>query len=245
MNLYTYDQRPDLIKQVRAFIPKSWPEFMLHDPIAGRLWDRMEGAFPQFQFVLCEDGDRVVAMGNSVPFVWDGTPESLPERGWDAVFEQCLHDHDEGRTPNALSALQAVVAPGNQGKGLSRHLLQGMRQIALRHGLSHFVAPVRPTLKSTYPLTPMERYVTWAQPDGAPFDPWMRTHWRLGAHIVRVAPQSMTISGPVADWEAWTGMHFPESGRYIVPGALNPVEIDCERDEGRYVEPNVWMRHKE
>jgi len=22
-----------------------------------------------------------------------------------------------------------------------------------------------------------------------------------------------------------------------------PIEIDCEADLGRYVEPNVWMRH--
>jgi hypothetical protein len=38
-------------------------------------------------------------------------------------------------------------------------------------------------------------------------------------------------------------MAFPESGRYVVPGALVPVEIDRERDTGRYEEPGVWMRH--
>ena len=42
----------------------------------------------------------------------------------------------------------------------------------------------------------------------------------------------------------WTGLRFPESGEYIVPGALNPVEIDCELDRGEYIEPNVWMAHK-
>jgi hypothetical protein len=30
---------------------------------------------------------------------------------------------------------------------------------------------------------------------------------------------------------------------YVVPGALVPVEIDRERDEGHYLEPNVWMVH--
>lgn len=38
-------------------------------------------------------------------------------------------------------------------------------------------------------------------------------------------------------------MAFPESGHYVVPGALQPVAIDCERDEGCYEDPNVWMRH--
>ena len=38
-------------------------------------------------------------------------------------------------------------------------------------------------------------------------------------------------------------MRFPESGAYIVPGALQPVLMDLERDLGIYEEPNVWMRH--
>jgi hypothetical protein len=38
-------------------------------------------------------------------------------------------------------------------------------------------------------------------------------------------------------------MAFPETGPYVIPEALVPVEIDRERDLGRYVEPNVWVRH--
>jgi hypothetical protein len=38
-------------------------------------------------------------------------------------------------------------------------------------------------------------------------------------------------------------MRFPESGPYVVPGTLQPVRIDREQDEGRYEDPNVWMRH--
>ncbi len=38
-------------------------------------------------------------------------------------------------------------------------------------------------------------------------------------------------------------MHFPEPGQYIVPDALNPIEIDVQADRGRYIEPNVWMQH--
>ena len=39
-------------------------------------------------------------------------------------------------------------------------------------------------------------------------------------------------------------MAFPESGDYVVPGALQPVAVDRERDVGRYEEPNVWVRHR-
>ena len=71
----------------------------------------------------------------------------------------------------------------------------------------------------------------------------MRVHWKEGAEIIKVPQRSMVIRGKVAEWEERTKMRFPESGRYVVPGALAPVSIDCELDEGMYVEPNVWMKH--
>jgi hypothetical protein len=89
----------------------------------------------------------------------------------------------------------------------------------------------------------MERYIAWRRPDGMLFDPWLRTHERLGADIVKVASESTTVTGTVAEWEEWTEMTFPESGTYVVSGALVPIEIDREQDEGVYVEPNVWMVH--
>ena len=51
----------------------------------------------------------------------------------------------------------------------------------------------------------------------------------------------MLITAPVADWEEWTEMTFPEDGTYVVPGMLATLEV---RDGvGTHVEPNVWMRH--
>jgi hypothetical protein len=53
----------------------------------------------------------------------------------------------------------------------------------------------------------------------------------------------MIVTGTVAEWQGWAGMAFPQTGRYVVPGALDLVEIDTERDHGSYVETNLWMRH--
>lgn len=47
----------------------------------------------------------------------------------------------------------------------------------------------------------------------------------------------------VAEWAAWTGLEFPGSGSFVIPGALVPVAINLERDQGDYVEPNQWMLH--
>jgi hypothetical protein len=61
---------------------------------------------------------------------------------------------------------------------------------------------------------------------------------------MKVASKSAIITGTVSEWEEWTGMSFPESSEYVVPGALQPVTIDRKRDNGRYEDPNVWMRHR-
>lgn len=66
---------------------------------------------------------------------------------------------------------------------------------------------------------------------------------KLGAETLREIPRAMVIVGNVNDWQDWPGMRFPETGTYVVPGALQPVSIDRERDEGRYEDPNVWMVH--
>ena len=126
----------------------------------------------------------------------------------------------------------------------SLEFIGGMAEAAGRAGLECLIAPVRPTWKERYPLVPLEDYARWTREDGQPFDPWIRLHARLGAEILAVAQRSLDISGSVADWESWTGLVFPDSGPYVVPGALVPLTIDREADQGLYVEPNVWMRHR-
>jgi hypothetical protein len=111
-------------------------------------------------------------------------------------------------------------------------MIQRMRKIGREHGLNALIAPVRPTLKHHYPLAPMERYITWRRPDGTLLDPWLRTHERVGGEIVKVAHRSLTVSGTVGEWEEWAAMAFPETGAYVVPGALVPVEVDRERGRG-------------
>lgn len=89
----------------------------------------------------------------------------------------------------------------------------------------------------------MSRYARWARPDGLSIDPWIRTHQRMGARIVRPAPNSMVIAGTVTDWETWAGMPFPESGSYVVPEALNLLEVDRENDRAVYREENLSVEH--
>jgi GNAT superfamily N-acetyltransferase len=219
-----------------------WPEFMYHDPVLERLFGRVIEEHPEYQFYAWDDErEQVVGAGNAIPAAWDGDITTLPEGGVDAIVEARFAEDAPEAT--ALCALQIVIAPEVRAQGLSSRMIERMAEIGRDHALDRLIAPVRPNLKHRYPLVAMERYVTWRRDDGTHLDPWLRTHERLGAPIVKVASESMRIPGTVAQWEEWAEMTFPESGSYVVPGALTPVEIDVERDEGLYVEPNVWMVH--
>jgi hypothetical protein len=236
---HTAGERPELREQLSALVA-AWPAFMLEDPVAERCFPLLYERFPSFQhFLVDEETDELVAEVNSVPVSVD--LDDLPDRGWDDVLERGTKAEERA---NAVSALQVLIHPDRHGRGLSALCLSRMREAAVEHGFGDLVAPVRPSWKARYPLVPIERYVTWSAEDGFPFDPWLRVHARLGAAIVRPCPRSMTISGSVADWERWAGMRFPESGDYVVPGALALVAVDREADRCTYVEPNVWMHHR-
>ena len=241
LGIFTLAERPELGPRVGS-LPSSLPEFMYHDATVGRYWDKLFTDFAGFQIAICEGSDEVIAAGHCIPVFWDETVEGLPA-GLDGVLERGVRDLEAGRTPTVVSALLAIVSDAHRGRGFSSVVLTAMKTVAAENGLVALIAPVRPTLKERYPLTKMERYIRWERADGLPFDPWLRVHRRLGAEFLQVAPRSMLITGTISEWEEWTVMRFPESDTYVVPGALQPVVMDLERDLGTYEEPNVWMRH--
>lgn len=237
MRLHSHAERPDLVER-RDELGAAWPEFMHHDPVAGEHWDEQYVEFPDLQLYLVDAEDRLLAESNAVPVPF--AADELPDDGWAAALAGAF----AGRPAKAVSAIAVTVAVDQRGNGLSRTMLEAMRAATAARGLRDLVAPVRPNEKHRYPLIAIERYAGWRREDGRLRDAWLRTHEQLGAELVRVAPTSMRISGTVAESESWTGMTLPESGTYVVPGALVPVEIDRKRDAGLYVEPNVWMHHR-
>lgn len=241
-NLFTLDKHPEMASRFDDLNEVGWPTFMLYDEVAIQYYVQVVEYFPQFQFCITDESGTVMACCNSVPFYWDGTEEGLPA-GWDHVFLKSIEDYQQGRKPNAVSALAIVIHPDYRGKGISSIMVKALKDLVKSHSIQHLFAPVRPSFKSKYPLTPMSQYVHWKTDDGVPFDPWIRTHLRVGGKMIKHAPESMIIKGTVAEWESWTNMKFPESGAYIVPGALVPVTVDVEKNEGRYVEPNIWIQH--
>jgi GNAT superfamily N-acetyltransferase len=236
---------PDYRNLVRGLTKEVWPEFMLHDQVANELWHELLDRFAEYQFALYDTKSRRVAgMGNSFPLRWEEPLDNLPEAGWDWAFQEAVRNHKQGIVPNLHCAIQIILRRDYQGQGLSDSMVNAVRAVTKSHGLQVLIIPLRPSEKHRYPLISLDDYVTWTNEQGQPFDLWLRVHIRLGAKIIKICHHSKTIQGTRADWETWTGLKFPQSGEYIIPGALNPIEINIEKDEGIYTEPNVWIVHE-
>jgi GNAT superfamily N-acetyltransferase len=233
---FTYAERLDLAARTGEIEDVLAP-FMGHGEVASRHWGKLRPELPELQLVLWDEhADAVVGHARTLPArEADGLPGGI-----DDMLESWFGDGTRPK-PDVLSAMVAVVDRSHHGQGLSRLLIEAMRDLAAHAGFSSLIAPVRPTWKERYPLIEMERYMRWTREDGLPFDPWLRVHARLGGALLEVCPASMRIEGTTEEWESWTGMRFPDDGAYVVAGALVPVEFADGR--GVYVEPNVWVRH--
>jgi GNAT superfamily N-acetyltransferase len=237
-DIFTYEERPDLWQEANDRLYDVWPEYNMHGSRSGEYFGPLRTRFARFQVLICDPGTgEVVGRGRAIPLRWDGTLEDLPA-GIDAAGLRAVSGD---AAPTAVCALAAEVVRDRQGRGLSSLVIRAMAAAARAGGLGTLIAPVRPNWKDRYPITPIARYAAWTRPDGLPFDPWLRVHARLGATVLRPEPRSMEIAAPVADWEQWTGMTFPEPGEYTFPGGLAPLTVTASTAE--YWEPNVWMLH--
>jgi GNAT superfamily N-acetyltransferase len=237
---HTLVEKQDYREKINRLSDEAWPAFLQHGDITR--WGLLFEMFPAYQLLLCDPDGSLAAVGHTVPITWDGRVSDLPQTIEDILI-RAERTYEDQKTPNTLCALAAMVSAEYQGKGLSSKVIREMKAVASEHGCSSLIAPLRPVWKSRYPLIPMERYVTWQREDGAPLDPWIRVHRRLDAEALCVAPNTLTVEGSIADWESWTGMTVNGSGLYLIPGALQPVKMDCESDVGRYEDPNYWMKH--
>jgi GNAT superfamily N-acetyltransferase len=229
-------ERPDVAERAWELTRDTLPEYNNHGDVLNVYWPRLVHELPDYQFHLLDDHGEPVARARTLPLRWDGTIDDLP-----AGIDGAIARGFEEQGANTLCALVAQVRPDRQRRGVSRAVLEAMVDIARAHGFGALIAPVRPSWKERYPLTPIERYALWMRDDGLPFDPWMRVHARLGAEVLKPEPHSLHITGSVAEWEDWTGLGFPEDGEYVFPQCLAPLAVRAAR--GEYWEPNVWMLH--
>lgn len=236
----TLDRSFDYKDKLSFLSKQTWPEFLHHAD--DYHWGELCNRFASFQLLLIAGSD-LVGVGHTVPLHWNNESDNLPNI-IDEIIISAIECRELKKSANTLAALAVMLSDLHRGKGLSTKILTAMKLLAKENNLQSLIVPVRPTLKSRYPITPFDQYVTWKRTDGSPFDPWLRVHWKLDASVLGIAPRALTVEGTVEEWENWTDMRFPASGEYIVEGALQPIIIDRDNDVGRYEDPNLWMLHR-
>ncbi|MET7735480.1 GNAT family N-acetyltransferase [Streptomyces sp. NPDC005402] len=230
-------------EQLTELFSDGFPQFITADQLVKEYFGRVREFFAALNLMLLDAAGTPIAAGWGVPVRWDGRVDELPSGYTDALV-RAVEGHEQGIEPDTLVICAAVVTPALKGQGLAGRMLTALRDAGQDAGLQRVIAPVRPTTKARYPLTPIESYMRWRRDDGTALDPWIRTHERLGAQILAPAPVSQTMTGTVAEWEGWTNLALPESGDYVIPDGLSVLRVDRDTDVGTYQEPNVWMRHR-
>jgi hypothetical protein len=231
------------MERAHDLLPTRWPTFMLagHPGHDVDLTALLLSA-PEHQIMLMDDRDVLCGAGLSIPVCWDGRVADLPA-GWDDAVTRSAALVRSKQRPNAVCALSITLAAGLGGLDLGARMVSNLARAAYDAGATSLIAPVRPTLKSRYPLVSMERYLSWRR-DGELFDPWLRLHLRLGAKVLALSPTSMTLTGSIAEWEGWLDMKLPDDGEFVIPGGLVPLLVDTATGTATYREPNVWVQHR-
>lgn len=228
------------LKRIITRYDRSWPMYLVHDNISLQYWERAMEIAADFQFVVFENGKSIATI-NSIPQLWNGKAESLPS-GWDGALKtgvELLENKIE--MPNTLCALTITIGKKYRGGGRSLQLLKALKQVALYNHFQYFIAPVRPIKKVNYPLQSMQEYATWKNQNQEEFDPWIRVHKKSGSEFIKVDTNSMMVSASIDQWKLWTKMDFQNSGNYIIPFGLQPLEINIYSQTGVYKEDGIWM----
>lgn len=228
--------------QLEALFADAFPALITADAAAKVYIGRVREWFADLNIMLVSDR-QPVATGWGVPIRWNGTISDLPS-GYTDTTRRAVELRETGGRADTFVICGAIVSRSLGRRGVAADLIAALRDLPAASSLPRVIAPVRPTLKPSYPLTPMETFAGWLRPDGLPLDPWLRTHVRVGGHILTTAPNSQTMTGTVAQWETWTGMQLPATGHYVIPDGLSPLYIAREADVGTYTEPNIWIQHR-
>ena len=259
INFVTLFLRSDLMSPANEFIYGLWPVFMMQSKVSIDNWSKIvSGDLAKYHVVAIENdgisGEAIVGVASAVPLPGveiDQAATMLPDNGWDEVVLRSVDyvnnsekQKKNSMLPSLICALSVTISPNYRSTGLAATLIAKLCQISTKAGFKAMAVPLRPTKRTLYPFQSFEEYCSWQREDGMPFDPWIRTHVKLGAKILKIAPHSMTIDGSLVEWQDWTNLRFLKSGQYWIPGGLAPLMVDVEQSRARYVEPNLWLMHK-
>ena len=244
MNELTYltlsDLSPEQLVTYRQAVIDAFPAIINESEIIQTYWDRIESYFPDHQLFAIDKNGSLIGFANAIPCHWDQPIKNLPQEGWDWLVKKGITDHEQGIAANLVGGLQIIITKHNLGKGYSKLMIAKLKELKNKYKYDHLAIPIRPTFKHKHPEMKMSEYLK-LQKDGQVYDPWIRTHLKCGAAIIKVCENSMNFKGDIAFWESLMNQKIKSSGTYTLEGALNQIIINLEENTGEYREENIWV----
>ena len=207
VKLYSQAERPELLER-RAELGDTWTSSWTTTPLRPAAGIASTRSYPDSSSGCVDDDDRLIAESNAVaiPFGPGELPDARLGCGARVAFagetrESGLRDRDHDRSRPARPAAQQGDAR-RDAKGSQRPRPRGSR------------GTCRPSLKHTI-RWPRSSVISSGAARTAALDPWLRVHEDAGAKLIRVAPESMRISGSRAEWEDWTKLGLPGHGTML------------------------------
>jgi len=87
-----------------------------------------------------------------MPMNHEFSDEDLPENAFEWGMEKGLKDFKDGKEINAALGVQIIIPEEYQGKGISSLAVAEIKNMCVKMGIRKLVFPIRPTLKSRYPI---------------------------------------------------------------------------------------------
>ncbi|MGZ3691690.1 MAG: hypothetical protein ACXVAX_09310 [Pseudobdellovibrio sp.] len=223
----------------------AWPRFLLEDSDIPDPLLKFQMTAQDFKERFKVYGIRHTESGKLVAFIQavlveiDTSKKELPNLGW----RFSIQNASQRSVKNTVSLIEASIDSHFRGHGLSKFLINKVKQEAVSLGFNSVIAPVRPTLKTQFPKESIEDYCARKTSDGRIFDPWIRTHVEAGAELCNICYDSVCITASLTWWREKTGLLLSDSGTHLIEGALMPLEVSIEKKLAVYREPNVWVRY--
>jgi hypothetical protein len=243
---YSWDSSLQLGDETAHLTNSLWPNFLVDESDIPDDSLQLEISVEEFnrRFInwgIRRDSDqKLVAYLSAVLIFAEISKDQLPDSGWRFAMQSVCST----AAPNCVCLNVANVLPETRQLGLAQILLEKSKAVTKELGFSTLIAPVRPVRKSEFPNLTMAEFLEKRTDANEIFDPWLRTHSKLGGEILNVCNESVVITATVKKWREWTGLALTQSGDYPLAGALAPLHVELEKNLGTYREPNIWVRYR-
>lgn len=205
--------------------------------------------FPEGQIAIWGVDGQPVANINLSRFNYDGDASKLPT--WDELMgTPATGEKTFDLTGNAVGMMSINVDKEHQGGGLTRVIIESVKNLAPKIGVKHVMGSFRPSQFGEYshavnPSASFSAYIRETRPeDRLPIDAWLRALTRNGMRMLRVDDAGMVVPDvPREKFDEYKRTYRPDRWRQLSPSVWRCGETGLwlvGDKSATYVESNVW-----